>query len=568
MARPGSSRGASLAKQVPAIRTSSDDPLLGEWGRGGASLSEELTVRPVPKRHRARYFVPDLALCLSLFTLFYCLIAFNAPQQLFRDSDTGWHIRTGEKILNTAQLPRTDPYSFSRAGEPWFAWEWGSDAIIGAAYKIAGLSGVVWIFVLAIAAVTWFWFRLHWALGGNFLLACLLTSPMLSTTNLHWLARPHVFSWIFILVLLAAFETARVQFTWKNAVTIGVVAALWANLHASFFFLPMLAVLYAFGHLIRPLLWNLDRELEWKTARWFGLAAVAAFAGTLINPYGLGLHAHLLEYLSDSELLDRVGEFQSFNFHVDGSAQILLMLGIAAAGGVLALAQKKVPQFLLAVVLLGAALRSARGLPIAAIALLPIANGAITDALRRARDLRPLLRRRLQAFLAYSDRLRLLDARHSGLALAPVFALLAFAWLRVPLIASHTGFSVTDFPVYAAGELTLLPQNIRLLAPDKYGGYLIYRFAGTRKVFFDGRSDFYGSGFMKQYIRLVEVRPGWRDLVARWGFTHALLPVDYSLVPALEQSGWKVLFRDDVAVLLQAGPAQTEPRPKEAVARY
>lgn len=520
--------------------------------RGGPSLSEELSARPVPKRHLARYFVPDLALCLSVVTLFYGLIVFNAPQKLFRDSDTGWHIRTGEKILNTGQLPRADPYSFSRAGEPWYAWEWGSDVVMGAAYKFSGLSGVVWIFVLAIAAVTWLWFRFNWALGGNFLIAALLAAPMLSTANLHWLARPHVFSWIFLLVLLAAFETARTRFTWKHATAFGVSTTLWANLHASFFFLPLIAVLYSLGHVIRPLIWNLDTGLEWKTARWFALAAVAGLAGSLINPYGPGLHAHLIGYFTDSDLLDRVGEFQSFNFHVEGSAQILLTLGIAAAGGVLALAQKKVPHFLLAAVLIGAALRSARGLPLVALALLPIANGAITDALRKARDLRPLLRRRLHTFLAYSDRLRLLDAKLSGLVLAPVFALLAFGWLNIPMIAAQTGFSVSDFPVYAAGELTLLPSGIRLLAPDKYGGYLIYRFAGTRKVFFDGRSDFYGSGFMKQYIRLVEVRPGWKDLVARWQFTHALLPLDYSLVPALEQSGWKVLFRDDVAVLLQA----------------
>lgn len=509
------------------------------------------SVPPVPERHRARYFVPDLALCLAVVTLFYCLIAFNAPQQLFRDSDTGWHIRTGETILNTLTLPRTDPYSFSRAGRPWFAWEWGSDVLMGAAYKLAGLGGVVWLFVIAIAVVTWQWFRLNWSVGGNFLVACVLAAPMLSTTNLHWLARPHVFSWIFLLMLVIAFETERVRFTVKHGVLIAIATALWANLHASFFLVPLIALIYAGGHLVRPLLWNLDKKMEWKTARWFGFAALAGLTGSLLNPYGLGLHAHLIAYLGDSDLLDRVGEFQSFNFHVAGSGQILVMLLVSSAGGVLALAQKKVGHFLLAMVLIGAALRSARGLPLAALTLLPIANGAITDALRRARDLRPALRRGLRSFLAYSDRLRLLDARHSGLAIAPIFALLALAWLQVPLIASHTGFSTTEFPVYAAGELTLLPPGIRLLAPDKYGGYLIYRFAGTRKVFFDGRSDFYGSGFMKQYIRLVEVRPGWQELAARWGFTHALLPVEYSLVPALEQAGWKVLFRDEVAVLLQ-----------------
>ena len=69
-------------------------------------------------------------------------------------------------------------------------------------------------------------------------------------------------------------------------------------------------------------------------------------------------------------------------------------------------------------------------------------------------------------------------------------------------------FPPEQFPVIAAG---LLPADARVLAPDKYGGYLIYRFDGKLKVFFDGRSDFYGSGFMKSYIRLIEVRPGWRE---------------------------------------------------------
>ena len=32
-------------------------------------------------------------------------------------------------------------------------------------------------------------------------------------------------------------------------------------------------------------------------------------------------------------------------------------------------------------------------------------------------------------------------------------------------------------------------DGARLFAPDMYGGYLIYRFAGERKVFMDGRSD-------------------------------------------------------------------------------
>ena len=108
------------------------------------------------------------------------------------------------------------------------------------------------------------------------------------------------------------------------------------------------------------------------------------------------------------------------------------------------------------------------------------------------------------------------------------------------------------FPVKAASEVEKLRANARLLAPDLFGGYLIYRFAGERKVFFDGRSDFYGVDYMKDYLKLIEVRPGWRDELAKRAFTHALLPNRYSLIPALETAGWHKLYSDDVATLLAA----------------
>ena len=71
---------------------------------------------------RLAWLVPDLALVAASVTLFYCLFLVQGYRDLFRDSDTGWHIRTGETILTTHRLPHSDPCSFSHAGEPWFAW--------------------------------------------------------------------------------------------------------------------------------------------------------------------------------------------------------------------------------------------------------------------------------------------------------------------------------------------------------------------------------------------------------------------------------------------------------------
>jgi len=190
-----------------------------------------------------------------------------------------------------------------------------------------------------------------------------------------------------------------------------------------------------------------------------------------------------------------------------------------------------------------------------ALLLLPLANGAITAALANNSHFTALWRGAIDGFLDYSARLRRIDSCCNGFIWAPVLAVVFFGLLRTLAIAARTGFPPDQFPVAAAAQVERLPETARLFAPDKFGGYLIYRFDGKRKVFFDGRSDLYGSEFLKSYGRMVQARPGWRAQWDAFHFTHALLPNDYSLVPALEQSGWKQLYRDDVATLL-AGPGE------------
>lgn len=500
------------------------------------------------------WLIPDMALAAALVTLAYCLLLWDGPRRLFHDADTGWHIRTGENILREASLPRYDPYSFSRPQAPWIAWEWGADVLMGRLHETAGLGGVAWLYACAIGASVWLWFRLAWQSGGDFLLTSAMAAPMLSTANLHWLARPHVFGWIFTLLALWRCERAGTRFRRRDAAGIAAASALWANLHGSFFLGPTIALVYAAGHWIAPRLWQ-DAEPDCRSrARWLACAAAVSLAGTLLNPYGWGLHWHVARYLGDRELLARVGEFQTFNFHAEGAGQILLAVGLAGLGACAALAERRLPQFLLLVLLLAGALRVARVLPLLALAGLPLAAGAITASLRRAAagsGLRENVRRRLRGLLAYSARLRALDGGHHGAAWALAGLLGAALWLRLPAVAARTGFPPGQFPVEIATAVESLPAEARLLSTDKFGGYLIYRFAGRRKVFFDGRSDFYGAEFLKQYGRLMAARPGWRETLEAYGFTHALLPPDSPLAGALESAGWRRLGCDAAAVLLE-----------------
>ena len=496
--------------------------------------------------------VPDLATVLALATLFYCLFLYGGSQ-LFRDSDAGWHIRTGEWILAHRALPPSDLYSFSKAGAPWFAWEWLSDVVLGGLHTMGGLAAIAAAIGLVVACCTWLWCRLSFAAGGDFLLTALFAAPMLTTASLHWLARPHVFSWIFLLVAMLCAERCSVRIPesfGKSLLLVGLVSALWANIHASFFFGAGIAVVYAMGHLLRARLWNVDAPAENSKARWFLLAAGASLAGSLLNPYGWKLHAHIFEYLRNEQLTSRIAEFQSFNFHDKDATQVVLAMALAALGGVLAFGQKKVAHFLLSALLLVGALRSARVIPLVALLILPLANGAIRTALDQARGLAPRLRGMLDIVLKESNGLRRLDRQLSGFVFLAGFTLLCMFSISRPGVARTIQFPEDRFTVGASSAVERLPSTARLFSSDSFGGYLIYRFNGARKVFFDGRSDFYGAEFMKEYMVLSTARSGWKDLVRRYGFTHALLPEDSALKAALLDAGWTPIYRDKTATLL------------------
>ncbi len=491
-----------------------------------------------------------------LATLVYCLFLYGAGVKLFSDSDTGWHIRNGEQILAQRSLPAADPYSFSKPNEPWFAWEWAADALMGSANRLGGLPAITALFVFAIACASWLWVRLNFAMDGDFLLTGLFAPLMVTAASPHWLARPHIFSWILLLAWVIFLEkqdarpTDRRQHrTWIAAALTG---ALWANVHGSFFLAPAIAALYAASHLIRPLLWPLDAREEHGRARNFLGIALAAAAGSLLNPYGWRLHEHVFAFLTNGRLTSQIAEFQSLNFHSKDATRMAIVMAVAAFGGMLALTQKKLAHFLLAALFVWGGLRSARALPMVALLILPVANSAIVAALRHTRALRPALLNRLDAMLAYSARLRRIDGHLNSIAAFALALTLCLLVPRVPAYAHQIGFPRNSFPVAASQAVAKLPADAHILTSDSYGGYLIYRFAGSRKVFFDGRSDFYGADFLDDYGVLSAARPGWRNIAARYRFTHALLPNSSALTAALEQSGWVTLYHDRVATLLES----------------
>ena len=318
-----------------------------------------------------RLLVPSV---LDVFFLALLLAAFAHPQglrALLSDGDTGWHIRTGELVLETGHAPVADPFSFSRFGQPWFAWEWLSDVVLAETWRWRGLAGVAALAgaVLALAATALLARMLRRGCGLWIGLAAALAA--VSASSVHYLARPHIFSILLYTValwILAEDRLRRGPAVWLLA----PLTALWVNLHAGF-----VAWLATLGLLLALC----AAERDWSQVRRYGGLAALCSLASLLNPYGWQLHLHVARYLSSPWIMEHVQEFQSPSIRSEGMIVFALLLLATVA-----LAPQADRFDALLVLFWGfLALRSARHVPFFAIAAAPVlASGAAANWARLA----------------------------------------------------------------------------------------------------------------------------------------------------------------------------------------
>ena len=137
----------------------------------------------------------------------------------------------------------------------------------------------------------------------------------------------------------------------------------------------------------------------------------------------------------------------------------------------------------------------------------------------------------------------------SRLSLWPIVPLVLVAgpWLTLPW---PKDFSDIRFPVKLVAKHGTLISSGRVFTEDQLADYLIYKLAPTQKVFFDGRSDFYGEELTRQYCRLLEANHDWKQLLERHGFNVALLRPKNPLAAVLKLTpSWRVVEDDGKFVL-------------------
>lgn len=473
--------------------------------------------------------------------------------RLLGDAGIGWHIRTGQQILATHAIPRVDSFSSTMAGKPWFAWEWLYDVVVGELEASLGLNGVVW-FTAAVIATAFGW-MFHWLLARrtNVMVALALVLLAMSASMIHFLARPHVVSWLFTLAwffILDSSERDCRSGDGGSGARIWLLPPLmlvWVNVHGGFLIGFVLLGIFLIG---AAWTWFRARESRIEEAlqkiaagkharSLFKVGVLSGFA-SLVNPYGWKLYGHVYAYLSNRFLMDHIDEFQSPNFHGVAQKCFLVLLLITMAVLALRGRELRLSEGLTILFAVYAALYASRNIPVSSILLVMVVGPVVPAA---------------NLFGGFSRRMSAVDARLGG-HLWPLIATVATL-----LIAANGGrvgsslwmdarFDPKRMPVDAVNFLEQQRPEGPVLSTDSWGGYLIYRLYPKAQVVVDDRHDLYGEEFFKSYLRTIRVETGWEDFLMEHQSSYLLLPRSSALSNVIsENSGWKRVYEDEVSVV-------------------
>ena len=416
------------------------------------------------------------------------------------DPDLGWHLRVGEQIVNTGEIPRHDTFSHTMPGFEWIDHEWLVDAWL---WRMQDLN--LWWLVTAVFATLAFLPFLIWIIRAQrlswlwiILLGALSAMPFIGI-------RPQMISFFLFFIVFEMFSALGAKH-WRWAV-LPVIFFIWANLHGGFITGLILFASFLIAQRIPQALlnWKLwkfnfhrlaSNSITMPRAQYNMalISFIASILATLINPYGWKLYDEIFTAITSPYVMKYILEWLSIAS--SGNIFILVFLALFLALFINYWRQYPIAVLLPTALFFMMGVKSMRNFPLFLIVALPFIFSA-TEILRR-------------------------DAIKSQ-ELAPISARIWLA-LRLVIITlfiipiAHTGYSMWhkkgENGRYPEKAVSFMEQKIKsgewdnptILNDYAQGGYLIWRLPEV-KVFIDGRmphwQDKDGNSAMKDYIAII-----------------------------------------------------------------
>lgn len=433
------------------------------------------------------------------------------------EGDVFWHLKTGQVILETGRLVRTNLFSSTYPDLPWHNMEWLHEVALAAAYNGSGWGGVA-VMKAALAGLTAT--ALFAALvrgSGAPGLAAAVCAVVLALSRFRLTERPHLFTLLFFALLVLLVETRRERGgggLWAAA----PLFALWSNIHPEL----VLGLVYLGAVGLGEWLDGRAGPPDAARPRWEGLAVAGlSAAATALNPEGIRVFLAPLAVKGIEETMS----ITEFGRSTLGNAPLFWLLLLASVAALLAR---------------GARRDWATLLPLAALAVLGFLYVRSTTSFALAAA--PVVHRALASWGEGSRAARV--AVRAGAAAVACAALLWTTTLdwRMPYRWGH-GPDERRVPAAAADFLLANELPANLYNHYNQGGYLIFRLFPKIRVFQDTRYQPYPPRFLAS---LSEFHAGGelQRLYEEHGVNTALVRRgEYGLLYPADR--WGVVFWDD-----------------------
>jgi hypothetical protein len=475
----------------------------------------------------ARLFL-GLAFFLALFGLCCGAIA---------SADTWWHLATGRWIVEHHAVPHTDPFSFATAGKPWIAHEYLTDILMFFLHRAGGFIALATVNALLLAsafAIMAFSARAARSIAyAAALFAAFAARPAFAL-------RPQSISLVFGAAFFWIIRESLRRRKPKWLIALPCLMLLWVQLHAGYLLGIAFVGLLLFAEVLD---WLLQRP-QTSPHEWLPLiaAGAACIAVVPLNPNGFSMLTFPF-FVMRMKINQTIQEWRPANLHDPHLVPFIALAGATLLAMLFSRHRYRPGQFFLYALLLVAALKSARNIPVFCLvaAVLLAEHLWVPGA----------------AWLSQrtSPPLKIISA-----ALALTVAGFFCAHAAANGLAFQALAEKNLYPKDAVSYLVNHHMSPNLLNDYAFGGYLIWRLYPTYHVYVDGRADLYGDDFLSTYVAVYNGERDPQAFLKDNGINTVFLSPSSGLTTLLRmltvQGSWKLEYEDGRAVIfVRAYPA-------------
>jgi len=267
-----------------------------------------------------------------LIGIYFCILLYYFIRWpiVAYDTDLWYHLNGGRYFWENAQIARDAFFSYIDSSQDWYNYYWLFQALIYPVYLLTGYPGLIIFRAILFVSTTLFiylFFRRKDNANPTLILGLgIFAAYPLALTVRELLIRPHLFSYLFIVVFLYILEVKR-----NRIWLLPLLAVLWANIHGIEYPVMMLILL---AYLIEMYYSDFRKNKDYsgtKTQKWFIIISLYTifltpkFIELVSVPFSVTYGNALYQHMYISELIP-LSIPQIFRFSVLPPSDFLVTL--------------------------------------------------------------------------------------------------------------------------------------------------------------------------------------------------------------------------------------------------